>query len=465
MTTQSVTTDQAQPAAATLKTPPRLSGTFLLGNLPEAAKDFLGVMVRAAELNDVTEVRLAERAYLLVRPELVKRVLQDNHVNYRKGAMYSRMVPLVGQGLLTSEGDFWKRQRRLAQPAFHRQRIAAFAEVMARRTTQMLERWDALADSGTPFDAHEEMMALTLAIVGETLFSVDLTGDASEVGKALGVTLKITDERFRMPVLPASWIPIPSNVRFNRAKRVLDGLVDRIIGERRAKGEGHEGNDLLAMLMEARDDEGKGMSDAQLSDEVMTLMLAGHETTANALSWWIALMSKHPTVAARQVAEAREVLQGREAGFADLPKLGYTLRTFEETMRLYPPAYIMGRRAIAEDDLGGYRIPAGATVFVSPFITGRDARYWDNPEGFDPDRFLPERSAKRPPMAYFPFAAGPRQCIGNSFALMEMQVIGAMIAQRFQLDLVPNHKLEMDPQVTLRPRYGVKVVARRRLTA
>ncbi len=449
----------ASTLAVPLKTPPRLDGTFLFGNLPEAGRDFLGLMARASRMGDVVEMRIAVPVYLVTPAELVKHVLQDRHMNYRKGALYDRLVPLVGQGLLTSEGDFWKRQRRLAQPAFHRQKVAAFADVMAKHTQAMLDRWEAKAQSGEPFDAHEEMMALTLAIIGETLFSVDLTGAAAEVGRAVDVALEVTEARTRMPFLPPAFLPTPGNLRFNRARKTLDALVNGIIAQRRATPGEH--GDLLGLLMDARDEDGQSMSDTQLRDEVMTLLLAGHETTANALAWWIYLMSKHPEIAERQAAEAAS-LEGDAPTFAQLPKLGYTLRTFEETMRLYPPAYFIGRRAIAEDNLGGYRIPAGATITLSPYVTGRDVRYWPNPEGFDPDRFLPERAAQRPPMAYFPFAGGPRQCIGNSFALMEMQVIGAMMARRFRLELTPHQHIELDPSITLRPRDGIQVRAVKR---
>lgn len=452
------TAEGASPAP--VKRAPKLPGLPILGSLPEADRDFLGMLERAAALGDVTRIQLIGEMVLLNRPELVKHVLQDNHLNYRKGFMYRAMKPLVGEGLLTSEGDFWKRQRRLAQPAFHRQRIAAFGTMMTERTASVLERWAPLAASGTPFDLHEEMMALTLTIVGEALFGVDLSGDAAEVGRALSTTLEITDKRFQFPVLLPKWVPTPQNVRFNRAMRVLDGLVDRIIAERHARDVEHD--DLLGMLMAARDEDGHPMSDQQLRDEVMTLLLAGHETTANALTWWAYLLATNPEAEARLAEEVRSVLGERRPGLGDLPALGYTRRSFDEAMRLYPPAHTIGRRAIADDVIDGYPIRAGTSVFLSTYVLGRDARFWDEPLRFDPDRFLPERSQGRHPLASFPFASGPRLCIGNNFALMEMHLVGAMISQRYRLELVPGQNVVPSPQVTLRPSEGLKVFAHAR---
>ena len=320
----------------------------------------------------MSRIQLIGEIYMVARPDLIKHVLQDNHLNYRKGRMYEAVKPLVGLGLLTSEGDFWKRQRRLAQPGFHRQRIAAFGTMMTERTGAVLDRWDAMAEAGVPFDLHGEMMALTLTIVGEALFGVDLSGSAADVGRALGTALEITDKRFRLPLLLPKWVPTPQNVRFNRAMRVLDGLVDRIIAERHASPKEHD--DLLGMLMAARDEDGQPMSDRQLSDEVMTMLLAGHETTANALTWWVYLLALNSEAEQRLTAEVQTVLEGRVPRLEDLPALGFTRRSFDEAMRLYPPAHAIGRKAIADDTLDGFRIPAGSTLFLSSFVMGRDPR-------------------------------------------------------------------------------------------
>jgi cytochrome P450 len=436
--------------------PPALPGLPLLGNLLEANRDLLGMLANAARLGDVVRVSLGQPLLFLNHPDLVKHVLEDNAHSYEKGELYARLKPLLGQGLLTSEGDFWRRQRRLAQPAFHRQHIAAFAERMAHHTAAMLERWDGYAERGESLDVHPELTSLALTVISEALFSEDLGADFAAFRRALDTAQKVTDQRFRLPLLAAS-LPTPGTLQFNRAKRTLDALLSRVIEGRR----GEERGDLLGMLMAARDEDGNGLSDAQLRDEAMTLLFGGYQTTAPALSWWVFLMATNPEAAARQAAESRAALAGRAVTLADLPKLGYTQRTLEETLRLYPPGFAIGRRALADDELGGYPIPAGTTVIMSSAILGRDPRYWENASAFDPDRFLPERSVGRPPMACFPFGAGPRQCLGNSFARMEMQVVGAMIGQRFALELSPDARIEPDPQVTLGPKHGVRVKLRR----
>ena len=366
-------------------------------------------------------------------------------------------------GLLTSEGDFWKRQRRLSQPSFHRQRIAGFATAMARCTERMLSDWAALEPSGRAptrsvgVDVHAEMMRLTMAIVGQTLFSTDLLGSAEAVGRALTTALEITNRRFQSLFLLPQRLPTRQNVKFGRAMETLNGVVNGLIAERR-KGGAEPSEDLLGMLMSARDEEtGEGMNDRQLHDELMTLFLAGHETTANALAWTFYLLSRHPEIERRVHAECAAALQGRAPGAEDVPKLELTNRVVAEALRLYPPAWLFARKAIEADEIQGYRIPKGSTVFVCPYVTHRHPGFWENPEGFDPDRFLPAAVAARPRYAYFPFAGGPRQCIGNSFALMEATIILATTLQRYRLDLVPGQRVEPEPTVTLRPVDGVRV--------
>ncbi len=443
-------------------TPPALPGVPLLGNLLEANRDLLGMLAHAAQLGDVVRVNLGQPLLFLNRPDLVKHVLEDNASNYEKGALYARLKPLLGQGLLTNEGDFWKRQRRLVEPAFHRQHLASLVERMAHHTSTMLDRWDGYAERGEALDAHRELAALALAIIADALFSGELGADFPAFTRALDTALEITDQRFRLPLFVTS-VPTPGTVRFNCAKRTLEAVVSRVVEERRRRSEVR--GDLLGMLMAIRDEEGNGLTDAQLRDEVMTLLFGGYQTTSNPLSWWAFLIAKHPEVAARQAAEAQALLAGRQVTLSDLPKLGYTQRTFQETLRLYPPAYALGRRALADDELGGHRVPAGTTVFMSSAILGSDPRYWENPGAFDPDRFLPERAAGRPPMACFPFGAGPRVCLGDSFARMEMQAVGALIGRRFELELCSDRPVEPNPQVALGPKDGVWIKLRRRTTA
>lgn len=424
----------------------------VLGHLRFIRRRPLEFLASAAREGDVVRLRLPGDVFLLNHPDHVQRVLHDNHANYRKNYFYARMKPLVGEGLLTAEGADWKRKRRLAQPAFHRERIAGFAGIMAHHTRAMLDRWDGEAAQGAPMDVAADMMRLTLTVVGHALFGLDLLGEADEVGRALTAALRITNDRF-YALLHLPSVPTPRNLRFARAMRVLDGVVSELIGARRHAG---PRQDLLGMLMEARDEGGGGgLTDQELRDEVMTMVLAGHETTANALAWALVLLSGAPDVDRRLHEEAAGVLDGRAATATDLPRLEYTARVSQEAMRLYPPAWIFGREAIAPDAFGEFQVPAGAAVVVCPWALHRDPRFWEDPERFDPDRFLPAAVAARAKYAYVPFAAGPRMCIGNMFAAMEMQIALAMIADRYRLALAPGHSVEREASVTLRPRNGV----------
>ena len=443
--------------------PTRSGGWPLLGDLPAIRRDPLGLLSRAARAGDVVRLRLGRDVYLLNHPDHVQRVLHDNHTNYRKNYFYERMKPLVGEGLLTSEGGAWKRRRRLAQPAFHKERLAAFTGIMAQHTTAMLDRWAGPAARNEPVDVAAEMTRLTLTVVGHALFGSDLLGEADGAREAFTTALRITNDRFYSLVYLPPSIPTPRNVRFSRAMRVLERLVTEVIAARRA---GPPGSDLLGMLMEARDAEsGDRLTDEELRDEVMTMVLAGHETTANALSWAFHLLSLAPPVERRLHEESASALDGRAATFDDLPRLDVAARVYQEAMRLYPPAWIFGREAIGDDFFGGIPIPAGAAVTVCPWLLHRDPRWWEDPEGFDPDRFGPQADKARPKYAYVPFAAGPRMCIGNGFAMMEMQVVLAMVAARYRLDLVPWKPVEVEPSVTLRPRSGIWMTVHPRAAA
>jgi cytochrome P450 len=435
-------------------------GLPLLGNVLDAWRDPLELFVQTHRTyGDVARLRFGPFAYYLLNdPAHVHHVLVESHANYTKSRNYRGLRFVVGQGLVTSEGDFWRRQRRLAQPAFHRQRLGAFVTMMAGDTEKMLDRWD--RSERAEIDVHEEMMHLTFRIVGRTLFSTDVEGDAQAIGEALTRAIRWANEYVEAVVHAPPWFPTPDNVRFGRAKKTLDDLVFRIIRERRESGA--DPGDLLSMLMNARDEESRAaMTDAQLRDEVMTLVLAGHETTANALSWTFYLLSRHPDVARRLKNEVTDVLGGRAPALEDLPRLVYTRQVIEESLRLYPPAWILERQAIASDTIGGFEIEKGAIVGISPWSIHRSTKLWDNPEGFDPDRFRPEGAAARPKLAYLPFGAGPRFCIGNAFALMEAQIIVAMVMQRQVLDLVPGHPVVPEPLVTLRPRHGIRMTLRR----
>jgi cytochrome P450 len=395
-------------------------------------------------------------SHLLVHPDHVKHVLQDHNRNYWKGELIAKSKLLIGDGLFTSEGDFWRRQRRLTQPAFHRQRIEGFVKVMADATEGMLDRWQDLARSQRPFDVMEEMSRLTLDIVGQALFSIDLSGDAAEVGRAMLIALEhLTHQVTHLFPLPLA-IPTPRNLRFRRARGELDRVVFAIIAERRRNG-GDRG-DLLSMLLQARDaDTGEGMSNRQLRDEVMTFVLAGHETTAVTLAWTFHLLAQHPEIEQQARREASGVLGQRAPAIADLGALGLTRRIVEEAMRLYPPVPVLSRQALEADEIGGYPIPKDSILLLSPYVTHRHPALWSEPDRFDPSRFLPEKSASRPRFAYFPFGGGPRLCIGSEFAMMEAQVVLAMVLRRHLLRSLPGHLVEPEVRVTLRPRQGVRM--------
>jgi len=444
--------------------PPGPRGVPLLGMMPAIRRDPTGVFADAAhKYGDIAYLKIGpQQGYLVTRPDAIRHVLQDNARNYHKSPLYDKLKASLGNGLVTSEDAYWLRQRRMAQPAFHRQRIEGLASVMVEASRETAANWEPIAQRGEPIDVAEQMMQLTQAIVLRTLLGGDLGPLARELDQAWALVNAHIGESFWSLGLTERW-PTAKNKRFWRALDVLDRAVFHIIDERRRGGQ--QTNDLLSMLLFARDeDTGQAMTDRQLRDEVMTILLAGHETTSLALAWTWYLLSQHPEVQRRLENELDAVLSGHTPGFADLGNLQYTRMVIEEAMRLYPPAWGMSREAIGPDDIGGYHLPRGWLVFIVPFVMHRHPAYWENPEQFDPTRFTPERSAARPKFVYIPFGAGPRQCIGNQFAMIEAQLVLATLAQRYRLTLVPGHPVEPWPLITLRPRYGVRMTIARRPT-
>ena len=437
--------------------PPGPRGHLLLGSLREVQREPLKLLYDGfREHGDIVRFRFAgTRALLLAHPDHIRRVLHDNHRNYDKQNVdYAMLSRLLGNGLLTSDGALWRRQRRLIAPMFHRQRVAGFCNLMVDSTLEMLERWEALAQSSEPFDVATEMTRLTLAIVGRVLFSADVSEDAETIGAAL---TEVNRQLGEFNLLDVFWmIPTPRKWRFRNAVRALDRVVDKIIDQRRHTT--HRDQDLLSMLLDVVDEEtSQAMTPRQVRDEVLTLLLAGHETTANALVWTWYLLSQNPKAATKLHRELLGVLGERAPGALDLPRLPYTRMVVEESMRLYPPAWAISRNAIGEDEIGGYRVARKTNMIISSFITHRHPAFWEDPERFDPERFSPERSEGRPNFAYLPFGGGPRICIGNSFAMAETQLILATVAQRYRLRLVPGHPVELYPLITLRPRYGMRM--------
>ncbi|MDP1821769.1 MAG: cytochrome P450 [Archangium sp.] len=446
--------------AMPLHTPPTLPGARpLVGVLPQLQRNPLEVMERATlKYGPLTYLPLPTlEGYVLGHPGLVQHVLVTNAKNYVKQTRGYDMLRLVlGNGLVTSDGAFWKRQRRIAQPAFHRERLAGFGEVMTRAANEMVESWE----PGKPFDFAAEMMRCTLRVVGETLLSADVTKQADHVGAALTVVLEHLIHRTLHPLSMPEWLPTPTNLRFKRSLEELDRVVLGLIAERR-KGGGPR-HDLLAMLMESRDPEtGEGMTDGQLRDEVMTIFLAGHETTANNLAWTMALLGRAPEVERKMVAEAKGVLGTALPTMADVHKLPYAMNVIRESLRLYPPVWSLGRRVVEDDLVEGYLLPKDALVFISPWAIHRLPEFWTDPLAFDPDRWLVE-DPRRAHGSYLPFSMGQRKCIGDTFATVEAQLILTTVMQKVHLSLVPGQTFEPEPVITLRPRGGVHVVATRR---
>ena len=446
----------------THRCPPGPRGVPLLGMMPALRRDPTAVFTDAARsYGDIAHLRIGpQQGYLLTHPDDIRHVLQDNARNYHKSPLYDKLRGSLGNGLVTSEDAYWLRQRRMAQPAFHRQRIEGLASVMTETTQETADRWEALAARREEVDVAEEMMRLTQTIVLRTLLGSDLGPLAGELDRAWALVNQHIGQSFWSLGLMDRW-PTPKNRRFRRALEVLDRAVFYVINERRR--DGGETNDLLSMLMSARDEEtGHAMTDAQLRDEVMTMLLAGHETTSLALAWTWYLLSEHRRVARRLEDEIDAVLGGRPPAYHDLGNLSYTRMVIEEALRLYPPAWGLSRQAMGPDTIRGYDLPRGWLVFVIPFVMHRLPSYWDEPEQFDPERFRPERSAARSKFVYLPFGAGPRQCIGNQFAMIEAHLVLATLASRYRLALMPGHPVKPWPLITLRPRYGIRMTIERR---
>ena len=442
--------------------PPGPRGYPVLGVLPHLRSDPIRTFLDAADrYGDLVHLKAGPyHGFLLSSPADIRHVLQDNARNYHKSPLYDRLRDGIGNGLLTSEDSFWLRQRRLAQPAFHRQRLIGMTETMVACTEAMLERWSRIAPLGAPIDLVAEMMALTQATIVRTMFSTDLGTTAEVVNRTWPIINRRIGETFWSTKLE-TMLPIAANRRLWGALRDLEAVVYRIIADRRSTG--RDEPDLLSMLLSARDEEtGAGMTDRQLRDEVLTMLLAGHETTSLALSWTYYLLSQHRGIARNIEDEVDAVLGDRRATFADLDRLPLTRRAIEESLRLYPPAWGFSRQALSDDEIGGYRIPGGALVFLIPFVVHRRPTLWPDPERFDPERFAPERVAARPRFAYFPFGGGPRVCIGNQFAMMEAQLVVATIAQRYRIEVGPNQDIRPEPLITLRPAPGIRATLERR---
>ena len=401
------------------------------------------------EYGDIVTMRYYNfRVYFVSHPDYIEQVLVNDNRKYIKGRILRKNRQLFGNGLLTSEGEFWLRQRRLAQPAFHRARIATYADTMVRYAERLAAEWH----DGEQRDIHAEMMRLTLGIVAKTLFDADVDREAKRVGHALEAIMHMNSD-FRKLILTPTWLPTPRKIRATFATAKLNRIIYRFIEERRQSK--NDNGDLLSMLLAARDDDGSRMTDRQLRDEAITIFLAGHETTANALSWTWMLLAQNPEVEAKLHAELDAVLQGRAPSLDDVAKLTYSGHVITESLRLYPPAWGMARIAIEDAEIGGYPIPKGCGVSLAQWVVHRDPRWFEAPLEFRPERWEGDLLKRLPRFAYFPFGGGPRQCIGNNFAVMEAVLLLATIARRFRIRLVAGKEIVPAASITLRPKTGI----------
>ncbi len=437
-------------------------GDPIIGSLwPFAADPPKFLLETALQYGDMAHFRLASlSAYLPTHPDTVREVLVTKASKFERGQMDYRILSrFLGDGLLTSEGEFHKRQRKLVQPAFHTKRIQAYADTMVQFTEDMLATWQ----SGQTRATDDDMMRLTMFIVSKTLFDADVSQDAELVGQAIHDLQKVSNNDYRRTFPWPEWLPTADNRKRKQAVHNLDGVIEQIIADRRHDNE--DKGDLLSMLLLAQDEDGSPMTDKQLRDEVVTLFSAGHETTANALTWTWYLLSQNPQVEAKLHEELGRILAGRSPQLADLPQLPYTLMVIKESLRLYPPAWLMGRTALEEVEIGGHTLPRGSRLFISPYALHRLPDYFPNSERFDPERWLPEKEAALPKYAYIPFGGGPRICIGNSFAMMEAHLLLATIAQQYQLSLVPGHKVVPEALITMSPEFGLQMRVQKREVA
>jgi cytochrome P450 len=433
---------------------PRFPGEFLLKQ-----RQMLGVLERlAATYGDVSCIEMPGTSiFFFNHPDAVREILQTQSQHFVKSRALEFTKILLGEGLLTSEDPVHRRQRQLIQPAFHHKRVRSYGEAMTHYASALGEGWQ----DGATVNMHREMMALTLAIVGKTLFGTEVGHETEVVEKAMAAVMPLFNRAFLPWGDLLNRLPLPATRRFNAAKADLDSTIGRIIEEHKTRD---DSIDLVSMLLQAHDENGGHMSEAQVRDEALTIFLAGHETTANALTYTWVLLAQHPEVEAKLEAELRQVLGGRVPTMDDVPNLVYTQMVFAEAMRLYPPVWALGRRAIRDCEILGTPVPQNTIALVSQWTMHRDERYWPDPLQFDPERFSEENKAARPKFAYFPFGSGPRTCIGEAFAWMEGALLIATLAQGWRMRLVSARPLELEPLITLRPRRAVEMRLERRVS-
>lgn len=436
--------------------PPGPKGLPFVGNTRDLARDRLGFLTQTAhEYGDVADMQFAGRRFVLLsHPDHIRHVLIENNQNYVKGSFFQDRIEFLGNGLLNSEGEEWRRQRHLIEPAFHPARIAGYAELMTSYTERLIDSWE----DGEIRNIHTDMMRLTLEIVAKALFDVDIRNDEGDIAQALSTVM----EHFRLAtsrlVNTPNWVPTHGNIQYLRAARALDRIVEEIIEERRQNG---DAGDVVSRLLQTTNEQGETMSTEEIHDQVMTLILAGHETTAQALTFTWYLLSRHPRTEEQLLTELDTILGDRQPTLQDVDKLMFTEKVVRESMRLYPPIYGIVREPIKDDVIGGYQIEAGETVQMLQWIVHRDPRFYDEPQAFYPERWTKEFRKNLHPFAYFPFSGGPRRCIGDRFAMLEIRLVVATLLQSIHLAATAD-ELELAPALTLRPKDGLEMRVERR---
>jgi cytochrome P450 len=457
---------EAATATSVRREVPGPRGHPVLGSTLGFKNDIIGTLMAGfRDYGDVVKFRGVGPLfpiYLFAHPDYAMHALKDNAENYpRTPLVRSKWHMVVGDGLICIEGDFWKSQRKLAQPSFDPKLLQSFDALIANETDAMLSRWDELAEHGQELDVAREMTHLALANLGGAMFSTDWRQEALVMADAVEYTIGYAYKLLTQPVVPPENVPTPANRKFKTSRRTLEQIMERMIAKRRGLAE--QPKDLLGALMSARDAEtGEGLSEYQVRSHLMTFMFGGHETVAVGLAWTWWLLSRHPDVLRKLEAEIDQKLNGARPTFENTRQLDYLTRVINESLRIRPPVWLMSRMPTDDDEVGGYRIPAGSQILISSYVSHHHPDFWPNPEGFDPDRWLPEVVAERPKQAWFPFSGGPHQCIGGYFGLMEMQIVIAMILQRFELEVVPGHRVEAKPGITLGFKHGLDMTLRRR---
>lgn len=428
-----------------------------MGNLSAFAEDPIQMLLDLQrEYGDVARQRLGPYlVHTVTHPDGVRHVLQGNYKNYARGKFYENFELFFGVGLLTTDGEYWLRHRRMAQPLFHRNVVEDCTDTTTEAIARMLDRWEEPARRDEPVELVAEMMRVSLSILGRVVFNMDFSGYSDVISPSVLVGLKTMMPQGNLNDFVPRWLPTPYNRRLTRAQRNLRDVMQKVIAEHGVGGDGTL--DLITLLQSAKDEEtGQPLTEEEIHDEVMTIFMAGHETTGNGMAWTLYALAQHPEVVKRLEAEVDEVLGDRVPTLEDLPRLTYARMVVDESLRVYPPIWGFTRDPVADDEIDGYHIPAGSTIFLSPYATHRHPAFWENPEAFDPERFAPGRADSYPPFAYFPFGGGSRKCIGFHLAVLQMHLVTAMAAQRFRVHTVPGHPVAYGRMVALRPKHGIQ---------